>query len=229
MTVPARGLLQPAAILGCLALLTIGWTGLLIPSLIRSIKETFDQTDAGIGLIYLLYSVAYAAGSFGGGPVTERLGRRTVLTAAALLHGAGIIGLGLAPSWAVFLALAVPAGLGAGGLDGGANGLFLDLFRTGRGRAMNLLHLFFSVGALSAPLIVGTLVAGGLSWPVVMVASGLAPLVLAVGFWLVRMPSGRPPAIPAAAAPGAAGSGERAACSSGVASPARLSSSASRS
>ena len=129
--------------------------GCSIPSLIRSIEDTFDQNDAGIGLIYLLYSVAYAAGSFGGGPATERLGRRTVLTGAALLHGAGIIGLGLAPSWAAFMVLALPAGLGAGALDGGSNGLFLDLFRTGRGRAMNLLHLFFSVGALSAPLIVG--------------------------------------------------------------------------
>ncbi len=187
----SRGLLQPAAILGCLALLTIGWTGLLVPSLIRSIEATFDQTDAGIGLIYLLYSVAYATGSFGGGPVTERFGRRTVLTAAALLHGAGIIGLGLAPSWTVFMALAVPAGLGAGGLDGGSNGLFLDLFRSGRGRAMNLLHLFFSVGALSAPLVVGALVGGGTPWPAVMVVSGLGPLVLAAGFWLVAMPTGR--------------------------------------
>jgi fucose permease len=184
-------LLQPAAILGCLGLLTIGWTGLLIPSLIRSIEDTFDQNDAGIGLIYLLYSVAYAAGSFGGGPATERLGRRTILTGAALLHGAGIIGLGLAPSWAAFMFLALPAGLGAGGLDGGSNGLFLDLFRTGRGRAMNLLHLFFSVGALSAPLIVGALVESGTPWQGVMVVSGLGPLVLAAGFWLVRMPSGR--------------------------------------
>jgi fucose permease len=185
---------QPAAVLGCLALLTIGWTGLLIPSLIRSIKETFDQTDAGIGLIYLLYATAYGAGSFGGGPVTERLGRRNVLSAAAALHGAGIIGLGLAPSWSLFMILALPAGLGAGALDGGSNGLFLDLFRTGRGRAMNALHLFFSIGALSAPLIVGALVDGGLVWSVVMTASGVAPLVLAVGFWLIRVPSGRTPA-----------------------------------
>jgi fucose permease len=191
VTGTSRRLLQPAAILGFLALLTIGWTGLLIPSLIRSIKETFDQTDAGIGLIYLLYSVSYAAGSFGGGPVTERLGRRTVLSAAALLHAAGIVGLGLAPSWAAFIVLAVPAGLGAGGLDGGANGLFLDLFRSGRGRAMNLLHVFFSVGALSAPLVVGSLVEGGVPWQVVMAGSGLAPLVLAAGFWLIPMPTGR--------------------------------------
>jgi fucose permease len=188
---------KPAAVLGCAALLTIGWTGLLIPSLIRSIKETFDQTDAGIGLLYLLYSVAYAAGSFGGGPVTERLGRRRVLTAAACLHGAAIIGLGLAPTWSLFAALCLPAGLGAGAIDGGSNGLFLDLFRSGRGRAMNLLHLFFSIGALSAPLTIGALVDGGLAWPLVMLGSGAVPLVLGVGFLFVAMPTGHAPMDPA--------------------------------
>jgi fucose permease len=190
---------QPAALLGCLALLTIGWTGLLLPSLIRSIKEAFGQTDAGIGLLYLLYAIAYAVGSFGSGPVIERLGRRTVLTAAALVHGLGIVGLGLAPGWVVFILVAVPAGLGAGSLDGGANGLFLDLFRSGRGRAMSLLQVFFSIGALSAPVVVGALVGGGLAWPVVMLGSGLGALFLGAGFWIVHLPTGRRRAVEAAA------------------------------
>jgi fucose permease len=208
VTRPASVPSMPAAVVGSLTLLSIGWTGLLIPSLIRSIEATFDQTDAGIGLIYLLYAVAYATGSFGGGPVTERLGRRRVLLAAVLVHGAGIVGLGLAPSWAVFAILTVPAGMGAGALDGGSNGLFLDLFRSGRGRAMNLLHLFFSIGALSAPLVVGALIAGGVAWPAVLVGSGLALLPLAAAYGIVQMPSGRrngaePAAGPDAGAPSA--------------------------
>ena len=79
-------------IVGCLTLLSVGWTGLLIPSLIRSIEATFDQTDAGIGVIYLVYAVAYMSGSFGGGTLTERFGRRLVLGGAVLLHAAGIAG-----------------------------------------------------------------------------------------------------------------------------------------
>jgi fucose permease len=55
---------------------------------------------------------------------------------------------------------------------------------------MNLLHLFFSVGALSAPLVVGALIDGGVVWSTVFVASGLAPLALAAGYALVAMPSG---------------------------------------
>jgi MFS transporter, FHS family, glucose/mannose:H+ symporter len=180
-----------AGIVGCLSFLLLGWSGLLAPSLIRSLKDSFDQTDAGIGLLYFVYAIVYAVGSLGGGLATERLGRRTVLSAAAVLHGIGFIGYGFAPSWTWFLIAALPAGLGAGALDGGGNGLFLDLYQSGRGRALNLLHVFFSVGALSAPLVVGRLVESGVAWPSITIATGVAALVVGVMFLFVTMPDGR--------------------------------------
>jgi fucose permease len=191
--VPGLPRSRPAAagVLGCAALLLIGWTGLLVPSLIRSVKEAFDQSDAGIGIFYFVYAVAYAVGSLGGGLATERLGRRTVLGAAVGIHALGLVALGLAPSWGVFLVAALPGGLGAGAVDGGVNGLFLDRFRTGRGRALNLLHLFFSLGALSAPLAVGVLVDGGVGWQAIIVVTGLIAIPVALLFGIVPMPSGR--------------------------------------
>jgi fucose permease len=181
----------PAGIVGALSLVAIGWTGLLVPSLIRSIQDTFGQDDAGLGLVYLVWAVAYASGSFVGGALTERLGRRRVLGGAALVHGLGVVALGLAPAWSVFVAAALVAGAAAGCLDGGANGLVLDVYRDGRGRAMNLLHMAFSVGALAAPLVVGRLVAADIAWQAVVVGSGLAATVLLVAYALVPMPTGR--------------------------------------
>ena len=180
-----------AGIVACLTLLAVGWSGLLIPSLLRSIKVTFDQTDAGIGSVYLVYALAYAFGSFGGGPLTERLGRRVVLGAAVLLTAAGVAGLGLAPTWALFLVASVALGMGAGCLDGGANGLVLDVYREGRGRAMNLLHMSFSVGALAAPLLVGTLVDSGVTWQATVVGTGVVVSLLAIAYVAVPMPSAR--------------------------------------
>jgi len=188
---PGRRGRLAAGLVGCLTFLAIGWTGLLIPSLIRSIEADFGQTDAGIGIVYLAYAVAYASGSFGGGPLTERLGRRPVLGGALLVTGLGAAGLGLAPAWAVFVLAALTAGAGAGCLDGGANGLFLDVFRENRGRAMNLLHTSFSLGALAAPLIVGALVEGGTPWQTVAVGTGAVVSFLAVAYVIVPMPSGR--------------------------------------
>ncbi len=180
-----------AGLVACVTLLACGWTGLLIPSLIRSIETAFGQTDAGIGVVYLVYAVAYAAGSFSGGAVTERLGRRPVLGGAVLVTGLGAAGLGLAPTWVVFVLAAMAMGAGAGCLDGGANGLVLDVYREGRGRAMSLLHMSFSVGALAAPLVLGALVGGGVRWEAVAVGTGVVVSLLAMAYVVVPMPSGR--------------------------------------
>ena len=191
MSLPSPDRRLAAGIVGSLTLLIIGWTGLLVPSLIRSIETAFDQNDAGIGVVYLAYSIAYAIGSVIGGQLMERVGRRLVLVIAAVLHGIGIAGYGLAPSWPLFLAATIPAGLGAGCLDGGSNGLVLDVYREGRGRAMNLLHVSFSVGALLAPLVVGRAVDAGVVWQVIMVVSALPLAGLAAAYAIVPMPSGR--------------------------------------
>jgi MFS transporter, FHS family, glucose/mannose:H+ symporter len=180
-----------AGLLGAASFLLIGWSGLLIPSLIRSVKDGFAQSDAGIGVFYFLYALVYAAGSLGGGLLTERVGRRTVLSLGAVLHGFGLIALGAAPSWPVFLLAALPAGLGVGVIDGGGNGLFLDLFKTERGRALNLLHLCFSLGALTAPLVVGRLVEGGAAWQSILMGTGVVAIVVGILFAVVAMPSGR--------------------------------------
>jgi fucose permease len=180
-----------AGVVGCLAFLLIGWSGLVVPSLIRSVRDAFGQSDAGIGVFYFLYAASYASGSFGGGFATERLGRRVVLPLAAALLAAGLVAMGTAPGWAIFLLAALPAGFGGGAIDGGVNGLFLDLYRTGRGRALNLLHLFFSLGALSAPLAIGRLVEGGTDWRAVVVGTGMAAVPLAILLATVAMPAGR--------------------------------------
>jgi fucose permease len=206
VTPPASERRLPAGIVGSLTLLVIGWTGLLVPSLIRSIKETFDQTDAGIGIVYLAYSVAYALGSVLGGGLMERIGRRAVLVGAAALHGIGIAGFGLAPSWPVFVLAMIPAGLGAGCLDGGSNGLVLDVYREGRGRAMNLLHVWFSVGALLAPLAIGRAVEAGVTWEAIMLMSAVPLAALALAYALVPMPSGRRQRFAPTSAAGPAGS-----------------------
>lgn len=187
----SRSSAAAAGALACLAFVLIGWSGLLVPSLIRTVEKTFAQSDAGIGIFYFIYATVYALGSLCGGLVTERLGRRTVLSLGVAFHGAGFVVLGIAPSWLVFALAALPAGLGAGVIDGGMNGLILALYPSGRGRALNLLHVFFSVGALVAPLAVGRLLDIGVEWQALLVTTGAVAFLVAALFAVVEVPSGR--------------------------------------
>ncbi len=182
---------EPAAILGCAAITLIGFSGLLIPSLIRSIEDAFDQTDAGMGVLFFISAVAYASGSLGGGFFTERLGRRIVFPIGVSLIAFGLAGLAFSPTWELFLMAGIPFGLGGGVMDGGSNGLILDMYPTSRGRALNLLHMFFSVGALASPLVVGRLVEAGVPWESILLGTGVAAIPIAVLMAIVPLPSGR--------------------------------------
>jgi fucose permease len=175
---------------GYFSFILIGCNAVLVPSLIRSIEHDFHQSDAGLGLFYLLSSLLYAAGSFIGGLLTERLGRRWILITAAFLCGLGLIGTAAAPVWPLFLVSGMAVTGGAGAIDGGVNGLFLDLYQRARGGALNLLHSFFGVGALLAPFAVGRLLAAGVSWRVDVLALGIGALVLAALLLAVEMPAG---------------------------------------
>ena len=126
-----------------------------------------------------------------GGLLTERVGRRVVLPLAVLLIALGLAGMATVPTWGLFLALAIPFGLGSGAIDGGMNGLVLDLYPDSRGRALNLLHLFFSLGALASPLVVGRLVEAGAAWQTVIIGTALAAVPIAILFAVVDLPSGR--------------------------------------
>ena len=189
------------ALLGCVGLLLVGWSSLLPPALIRSIEPEFGQTDAGMGAWFFVLSIGYVSGSFGGGFLTERVGRRIVLTFGALLMAAGLTAMATVPTWALFLAAAIPLGIGGGVLDGGSNGLILDLYPASRGRALNLLHLSFSLGALASPLVAGQLVERGVAWQSIVFGTALAALPLAALLAISELPSGRHRRVATAGAP----------------------------
>ncbi len=168
----------------------VGWSGLLLPSLIRSIEHDFAQTDAGIGVFLFVNAVVYVASSMLGGLLTERVGRRVVLATAVVLMALGLVGMATVSTWGLFIAAGVPLGIGSGVIDGGSNGLILDLYPTGRGRVLNLLHLFFSLGALGSPLVVGRLLEAGVAWQAIVIGTAVVALPLAVAFWIAGLPSG---------------------------------------
>ena len=154
----------------------IGWVSLLLPSLIRVVKGDFGQTDAGFGFLFLVSAVLYAAGGLGTGVLHDRFGRRAILATAAALIAAGLVIEGLAPTWPILLVGVGIAGAGSGAIDGGVNGLFMDLYPEGGGGQLSGLHLFYGIGAMVAPPIVGWLVISGADWRYVVAGTGIVAL-----------------------------------------------------
>ncbi len=172
---------------GYAAFFLLGWTVLLVPSLIRDVQATFGQSDVGMGLAYFLNSALYVTGTLSVGLLSGRLPRRFLLAAGPLLVAAGLGIVGVAPVWLAFIAGFLAMGLGTGIIDAGANALFMDLF-AGRASMLNRLHMFFALGALAAPLAAGIAVSSGVPWPVVTLATALAAVPVGLGLATRRLP-----------------------------------------
>ncbi len=87
------------------------------------------------------------------GPILDKAGAKLALSVSLAMIAAALIAM---PSLEGYSALAVAAfvyGLGAGVLNAATNTIIATLSGTGRGSALNLLGLFFSLGALVTPLL----------------------------------------------------------------------------
>jgi fucose permease len=193
----------PILVAAYASFILIGWTGLLVPSLYRVIKSEFGQSDAGFGLLYLISALLFAVGALLAGLVAERLGRRILLPLSALMIAVGLVTQGMAPSWPVLLLGVAIAAAGSGAIDVGVNSVVMDLSVSGKGSALNRLHLFYSVGALGAPLVIGQLVGLGLDWRLLVAGTGVAALTLVLPLRAVgSVPPRRRAAVDAQGAPG---------------------------
>lgn len=116
--------------------------------------------------------------------VLKKFGTGKVTAFSVALTAGALLGFAFAPSFWWLLVLGIPLGLGAGAVDTGLNAYVAEHYES---RHMSWLHSFWGVGALSGPLILSALLAGGASWRTGYLAIGVFQVVLVV-ILLVSVP-----------------------------------------
>lgn len=161
------------------------------------LRDRVGTDDGGISLIFVGSSSGYMLGSFLGGRGLDR-GRGHQIWAACMILAVAFIGAisqirDLAPLVATFVLLGIVSGVG----DVSGNTLVVWSRPESPGAALNALHMFFGVGALSAPLLTNRAIAwSGSLWPMVV---PLGVMTLICGATLLTTP---PPKKTRAAHPG---------------------------
>jgi fucose permease len=140
-----------------------------------SMRVTFDQPLAALGVVLLSYTGGYFVTSFAGGWLLERVGTGAALIGVACGAIAGASLFAIAPVWPVVLAGAVLLGASGGAADLTLNH---ELAQHHGVRALGFLHAAWGLGAAIGPILVTGVVAGGRTWrwafvPVVVVQVGL--------------------------------------------------------
>jgi fucose permease len=140
-------------VLTCLVFLALGlMTAALGPMLPDLAKQT-GSTLAAIGSVFTALFLGALISQIISGPLGDRLGMGVVLWGGMVLLAVGSLGVCFSPWLPLTLALAFLAGLGHGAVDLGANLLVATAFGEKNVSAVNLLNMFFGVGAFVGPVI----------------------------------------------------------------------------
>lgn len=172
--------------LGLIGYFFIGTAGVLIPSVMPSITDEFmaiGLTLAVIGLLFPARSMGGLLGNLIAGIGSDRMGRGQLVWLSALLVAVTMALAAFAQLWLLFVVAFILVSTTQSALSTGINAMVADANREARGRALNLLHGVYGIGAAVSPLIFGYLLERGLPWRWALGGTGLIWLLYALGVY----------------------------------------------
>ncbi len=134
-----------------------GLLGVAWPAIMTEWRLSLDTA----GLVSIVAVGGTIISSFLSGYMIKKIGTGKIVFISCLMTGAGLLGISLIPSFYWILVLAIPLGLGAGTVDSALNNYVATHYKA---HHMNWLHSFWGVGATLGPVIMGQVLASGLSW-----------------------------------------------------------------
>ncbi len=159
-------------------------------SLLPSLTVTVGLQKADAGLLFLFMNFAMLLGSLVFGPICDRFGFRLLLVLSALLISGAFASLSRAAGYGSIVFAVSILGFAGGALNGGTNALLNDISPDRRQSALNLLGIFFGVGALFTPFFIGSLITTmGLRF--ILVSLSVLTLAPFVFFLLARFPAAK--------------------------------------
>jgi MFS transporter, FHS family, glucose/mannose:H+ symporter len=141
----------------CMGMLIFGIVMAVLGSLLPSLIDKFNIDLIDAGSLFLVMNLGILAGSMIFGPLVDRYGYKGLLAVCAFLVFAALQGIAHAPSLVVLQAFLFITGFAGGSINGGTNALVSDISGENRGAGLTFLGVFFGIGALGVPFILGTL------------------------------------------------------------------------
>ena len=142
------------------------------------------------GNLFLLLYFGIFCASLIVGPLIDHLGNKANLLISSAIVAAAMLGFAAAHSFFTASLAALLLGFGGGGLNTCTNVLVSDLYGDQRGPMLNLLGIFFGVGALFVPLLAAT-IEGHFTIAQLFVFCAALASVCAVGYGAISFPPAR--------------------------------------
>ncbi len=178
---------RPVFLSACLGMLLFGISLITLGSVAPGLQEKFHLDQLSSGALFSILPFGIIAGSFLFGPFADRYGYKLILLLSCLFMFAGFQGIAYAPSLGLLKVCVFLFGLGGGAINGATNAVVSDISKTNKSANLSLLGIFFAIGALGMPFILGVL-EKEFSFEVIVSAVGYLPLIAAMLFTFTRFP-----------------------------------------
>ncbi len=158
----------------------------IIGATLPKILADFGWSYTMAGAVIAAGAVGYFLATYAAGFLVGAIGPRLTVSLGLILDVAGLLLFAAIPSPLVNLLLYFGIGIGQGFIELTINWATLRMEKSGSGRAMNLMHGAFAVGAFVGPFIIGFLIAAELPWA--LIYRGIAALLFLVLIALQPLP-----------------------------------------
>ena len=167
---------------------------MLYPFFALYLTQKYDIGMATVGILFAAFSLSGFVGSALGGALADRMGRKGVIIASLLLSSLSALGMGFAPTLAIFVAVSVIVGT-LGSIGGPAHeAVVADLLpEEKRAEGYGIIRVIFNVAVIIAPPIAGLLIAN--SYLTLFIVDAVISTI-AAGIVFFALPETKPRAHP---------------------------------
>ena len=177
-------------IAACLGMLMFGMALITLGSVQPSLREKFSLDDADSGMLFSIMPIGILVGSLLFGPACDKYGYKIVLSISGVLFCLGIEGIAFADTMPLLKFCIFLFGLGGGAINGATNAVVSDISETEKGANLSLLGIFFGLGSLGMPLLIG-LLKDRLGFDLILGSVGAFTFIITVFFLLIKFPAPR--------------------------------------
>ncbi|HSL46601.1 MAG TPA: MFS transporter [Anaerolineales bacterium] len=163
---------------------------MLYPFFALYLTQKFDIGMSTVGILFAIFSVTGMVGSALGGAIADRMGRKTVIIFSLVLSSLSALGMGLAPSIGIFIAVVAVVGTLSSIGHPAHEAVVADLLpQNKRAEGYGIIRVVFNVAVIIAPPIAGLLIAH--SYLTLFLVDAVISLISA-GIVLFALPETRP-------------------------------------
>lgn len=175
-------------IAACAGMLLFGISLITLGSVATNLQSKFWLDGVGSGTLFSILPFGILTGSLIFGPVCDRYGYKLLLITACISMFIGFEGIAYTESHRLLKLCIFIFGVGGGIINGTTNAVVSHISENNKGADLSLLGVFFGIGALGIPLVLGML--WGITKPLDVVAIvGWLTLLVGLFYIFIKFPA----------------------------------------